>query len=107
MGKLADLWARYNEAKEADKQTIREEIWTIEDWMISKNFKDKRTDFNKIQSKDERTASRLGRFSNIRMRQGIKGPPGSKYGRDRCGACKYNFAPFCNSNDRWAHTASV
>lgn len=95
MGKLSDLWAEYKAGKD-----VKEEIWKIEDWMISKGYRKERTDFkNKKQF-------HLNRFSTERD-GGHNIPEGAKTGNDRCKACKYNFHVYCDPNDPYGHMAKV
>lgn len=101
MGKLADLWASYkSESAAAKKQEIRQEIWKIEDWMISKGYKKQRTDFKALKETDRpRFVSERDGGHNI--------PQGAKTGRDRCRACIYNFKAYCDPNDPFGHMARV
>lgn len=101
MGKLAVLWTAYQgEMNAVKKQEIRIKIWKIEDWMISKGYKNKRTDFKALkQSNRPRFVSERDGGHNI--------PQGVKTGKDRCRACIYNFHSYCDPDDPYGHMAKV
>jgi len=101
MGKLAELWSEYREQKdESKRQEIRENIWKIEDWMITQGYKKERTDFNNVKT------FKVNRFAGKRD-GGHLIPEGAKIGADRCGACKYNNKACCDPNDPYGHMAKV
>ena len=57
---------------------------------------------NQKQSSTKKTY----RFEGSRM-YGYNPPEGARYGKDRCGACRYNNHPYCDPNDSTGHFANV
>jgi len=104
LGKLSELWVQYkSESIASKKQELRQEIWKIEDWMISKGYTKQRTDFKVYEAGFK---WKLGRYQSIRD-GGYNIPRGAKTGKDRCKACIYNYRSYCDPNDPYGHMANV
>jgi len=100
MGKLQDLWNQWKSTT-GDKKEIEYEIHKIESWMIEKGFRKELTNFAKYKNMkpSKRKMGVKERMATFTI------PKGAKIGNQRCEACRYNYAPYCDPKDPHGHYA--
>ena len=103
MGKLANLWAELKQQQDgARKVEIQNKINGIETWMIENNIGSIKeiTNWNKPQNYKKKTGGG-------KLAPSLNPPITARYGNDRCLACRYHKANYCDPNDKWAHQMYV
>ena len=95
MGKLSEYWEQLKTCNEADRPELQKKINGIEKWMIEKGIGSIKTTTDWSKKRSPKSAPALN-------------PPSTAlYGKDRCGACVYNHATYCNPEDRYGHMMSI
>ena len=104
MGKLKELWAQLPQSTGLQKIEVQKKINSLESWCIQNKYAGitELTDWKTFKPRPKKT------YRHEAGRDGGHNPPsGVRFGYDRCRACKYNNAAYCDPNDKEGHYAKV
>ena len=95
MGKLKELWGQLRECSDEERPGIQKEINKLEQFCIGKGYAGitKQTDWSKSKS--------------LSSAKALNPPVMARYRGDRCIACVYNHAAYCDPTDKWSHQMHV